>query len=243
MNATPLPPKPAIVPGLGSVWQHHKGTFYRVTEVSRHSEDPEQWLVTYRPIGGGDAWTRALLQRPSNGWPGFMDPAIAGERFRFRHVSGPRSWRDEVAGSEETTTRLVTALPLMLAALKAYRDQYADRESWPDDEVACLDLAEAALAAAAPPAPTRPELKITWRDENYGTESGVVAFRNYGHHLLDPAQKKAFVAACQSVGFAWHERRGCWMAPTSALRKSTLTTVLEALGYDVKHAGAVPPDA
>lgn len=235
-----LPPKPAIVPGIGSVWRHHKGGFYRVTGATRHSEAPDQWLVSYEPLAGGEGWTRALLQRPSNDWPGFMDAAVAGEPFRFRHVSGPRSWRDE-APAEDSADRLHDAAPLMLAALKAYRDQYAGRETWPDDEVACLELADAALAAAEPPA-SRPTVTITWREENYGAVSGKVAFRTYDRHLLVEVARRRADRTIRDAGFIWHDQRSAWLADAMPGRKAGLTAALEAAGFQVKHAGAVPTE-
>lgn len=102
MDASPLPqkpvglpPKPVSVPGVGSVWEHYKGHQYRVIATSRHSEHPEQWLVTYRPLAGGDDWTRILLAKPN--WPdGFLDSFGGGDpRHRFRLCSGPRSWVHE----------------------------------------------------------------------------------------------------------------------------------------------------
>ena len=56
MNASsPLPPLPTLPLGR---WQHHKGAFYEVLGVVRHSETLEA-LVLYRPlIGDGSLWVR-----------------------------------------------------------------------------------------------------------------------------------------------------------------------------------------
>lgn len=104
-----LSPKPDDVPGRGSIWQHSKGAFYRVVGYSRHSENPDQWLVTYRPLTGeSDDWTRAILFTERNAWPGFLDsftiPAFKGDPgwHRFAFVSGPRSWKDEQPTIEES---------------------------------------------------------------------------------------------------------------------------------------------
>ena len=49
----------------------------------------------------------------------------------------------EVTGAN---ARLLAAAPELRKALQVYRGQYADRPTWPDDEVESLSMAEAALA-------------------------------------------------------------------------------------------------
>ncbi len=51
----PVPPLPAITPGL---YEHYKGQQYQVYGVTRHSETLEA-LVLYRPMyGEGALWVR-----------------------------------------------------------------------------------------------------------------------------------------------------------------------------------------
>lgn len=91
-----LPRKPVCVPGIGSVWEHYKGDRYRVVSTSRHTEDPRCWLVSYRPLAGGDDWTRAMMANPQ--WPaGFLDTFGPDDArgHRFRLISGPRTWMEE----------------------------------------------------------------------------------------------------------------------------------------------------
>jgi DNA-binding CsgD family transcriptional regulator len=89
LTASGLSPKPADLPGRGSIWRHKKGAVYRVVLVSRHTEDPDAWLVSYEPLYGGEVWTRAFTSSRQTDWPAFMDEG------RFEYLSGPRTWCDE----------------------------------------------------------------------------------------------------------------------------------------------------
>ncbi|TXN08970.1 DUF1653 domain-containing protein [Methylobacterium sp. WL103] len=124
------------MPGVGSIWRHNKGAFYKVVGYSRHSEDPDQWLVTYRPIAGeGDAWTRAIICTEQNEWPGFLDsfeiPAFEGDPgwYRFKHVGGPRTWHDEQPPEPETPSRedLIELLDNVSAAAENMLTQFGSR--------------------------------------------------------------------------------------------------------------------
>ncbi|MDE2594899.1 MAG: DUF1653 domain-containing protein [Burkholderiales bacterium] len=54
-SSSSLPPLPTLPTGR---WQHHKGAFYEVLGVVRHSETLEA-LVLYRPlVGDGTLWVR-----------------------------------------------------------------------------------------------------------------------------------------------------------------------------------------
>lgn len=54
-EARPVPPLPAIKPGI---YRHYKGERYEVYGVARHSESLEA-LVLYRPLyGEGALWVR-----------------------------------------------------------------------------------------------------------------------------------------------------------------------------------------
>ena len=95
MSASALSPKPDDVPGIGSMWRHMKGDLYTVVAAGRHSEDPDEWLITYRPfLHDGDDWVRSLRLTEKNQWPGWHDNRELGLE-RFAYVSGPRTWRDE----------------------------------------------------------------------------------------------------------------------------------------------------
>ncbi|MBP2498360.1 hypothetical protein ABID82_005046 [Methylobacterium sp. PvP062] len=148
MTATALSPKPDYLPGRGSIWRHHKGTRYRVAAVSRHSENPGEWLVTYEPVEGGDAWTRALLFSADNQWAGFADSWVGdGGTDRFTYVSGPRTWRDEPP-AEPTREQLLEMLDNVSAAARnlmiqfggqLYRDDAAQRRQLVDEARALCD--------------------------------------------------------------------------------------------------------
>lgn len=127
MAAKALSPKPNHLPGRGSVWRHHKGTVYRVATVSRHSENPDEWLVTYEPIVGGDAWTRALLFSADNGWAGFADSWDGdGGTDRFTYVMGPRTWRDEPP-AEPDRQQLLEMLDNVSASARNMLTQFGDQ--------------------------------------------------------------------------------------------------------------------
>ncbi|MCP1540132.1 DUF1653 domain-containing protein, partial [Methylorubrum extorquens] len=135
----------------GSLWQHKKGAFYVVIAVSRHSEHPDQWLVTYRPVAGGDDWTRALLFTESNDWAGFLDSFEIGEPWhRFTHISGPRTWQDEQPAVEESPTRAellemldnVSAIADSLVTLsprQMHREDYVQRRQIVEEARAVCD--------------------------------------------------------------------------------------------------------
>lgn len=54
-EARPVPPLPALAPGI---YRHYKGERYQVYGVARHSETFEA-LVVYRPLyGEGALWVR-----------------------------------------------------------------------------------------------------------------------------------------------------------------------------------------
>lgn len=148
MVTSALSPKPDYLPGRGSIWRHHKGTLYRVIAVSRHSEEPNEWLVTYEPVNGGDAWTRALLFSAANQWAGFADAWVGdGGTDRFTYVSGPKTWRDEPQ-DEPTRAQLLEMLDNVSAAARnlmvrfggqLYRDDAAQRRSIIDGARALCD--------------------------------------------------------------------------------------------------------
>lgn len=149
MRASTLSPRPDYLPGRGSIWRHHKGTLYRVLAVSRHSEDPNEWLVTYEPVEGGDAWTRALLFSTANQWAGFADAWVGdGGTDRFTYVSGPKIWRDEQPEDEPTREQLLEMLDNVSAAARnlivqfggqLYRSDAAQRRSIIDEARALCD--------------------------------------------------------------------------------------------------------
>lgn len=139
MRASTLSPKPHFLPGRGSIWRHHKGTLYRVVIAARHSEFPDQWLVTYEPVDGGDPWTRALLFSQEHQWSGFADH-WSETTDRFAYVSGPRTWRDEQP--EPTREQLLEMLDNVSAVTRnlmsqfgghLYRDDAAQRQAIVDE--------------------------------------------------------------------------------------------------------------
>jgi len=129
MSTSHLSPKPAQLPGRGSIWQHFKGGLYRVVVCSRHSENPDQWLVTYEPADGeGDPWTRLLVLYPGTKWPGYLDVLFdkQGEPHRFRHVAGPRSWHDELT-AEPSRFELLEILDNVSAAARNMLTQFGSQ--------------------------------------------------------------------------------------------------------------------
>ncbi|MGE5450573.1 MAG: DUF1653 domain-containing protein [Acidobacteriota bacterium] len=68
-SAHPLPPLPTLPTGR---WQHHKGAFYEVLGVVRHSETLEA-LVLYRPLqADATLWVRPYEM--------FIEPVDVGGR-------------------------------------------------------------------------------------------------------------------------------------------------------------------
>lgn len=97
MRPSDLSPMPAELPGRGSIWRHKKGTLYRVVLLSRHTEDPDIWLVSYEPViaEDGEVWTRAYSSVQQPEWPAFSDEG------RFTHFGGPRTVKDEEPTQDE----------------------------------------------------------------------------------------------------------------------------------------------
>ncbi len=84
------------------------------------------------------------------------------------------------------------------------------------------------------------ELTITWRDENYGSTWGQVAFRCYDSAGLSDTARTKLQRAYRKAGFTYHDQRACWMAERSPTRGQDLVTALQALGYAVRHTGCQP---
>lgn len=118
MSPSALSPKPDALPGRGSLWRHKKGTLYRVVLVSRHTEDPDVWLVSYEPAEGGETWTRAFTSFRQPEWPAFSDEG------RFAYVSGPRTWREEQS-AEPSRQELLELLDNVSASARNMLTQFA----------------------------------------------------------------------------------------------------------------------
>jgi hypothetical protein len=118
MTKSALSPKPDALPGRGSLWRHKKGTLYRVVLVSRHTEDPDVWLVSYEPAEGGETWTRVFTSFRQPEWPAFADEG------RFAYVSGPRTWREEQS-AEPTRQELLELLDNVSASARNMLSQFA----------------------------------------------------------------------------------------------------------------------
>lgn len=128
---SPLSPKPDTLPGVGSIWRHKKGTFYKVLVVSRHTEDPDVWLVTYQPSLGGEAWTRAYKEYRNDEWPGFADEG------RFEYISGPRTVADEPksAQDEEVRDEMLQLLDNVSASAQNMLNQFAPQMK--EEDILC----------------------------------------------------------------------------------------------------------
>jgi len=60
MSTDDLLPVPAYAPAPGR-YRHYKGHEYEVLHTARHSEQPNEFLVVYRPLRTPDAvWVRPL---------------------------------------------------------------------------------------------------------------------------------------------------------------------------------------
>lgn len=63
-------------PASGILWRHQNGNLYEIEALSLLEDDPEQELVTYRPLQGGNSWTRRL-----HGDDGFFSDRDGKPRF------------------------------------------------------------------------------------------------------------------------------------------------------------------
>lgn len=60
MSSDALPPLPVFAPVPGR-YRHYKGNEYEVLLTARHSEQPEEFFVVYRPLrGDSGVWVRPL---------------------------------------------------------------------------------------------------------------------------------------------------------------------------------------
>jgi hypothetical protein len=82
-----------------------------------------------------------------------------------------------------------------------------------------------------------PKIEITWRDENYGSERHLHAFRVY-KGLEAPKERARFARITESVGFRHDGRRACWGSDWNENAAAKLLLALDAVGYEVENKGA-----
>lgn len=82
----------------------------------------------------------------------------------------------------------------------------------------------------------KPTIEITWRDENYGSQPHLHAFRVY-QGLTTQSAKKAFSALAKRAGFDSDARRACWGSGYNENAAATLIAALKADGYTVIQKG------
>lgn len=84
-------------------------------------------------------------------------------------------------------------------------------------------------------------VELIWRNENYGSISGSLAFR----HTVEPYPSETAVMKLHRVfrkaGFKAVESRGAWICGRADERTAArLVELLAEAGYGVEHHGAVP---
>lgn len=84
-------------------------------------------------------------------------------------------------------------------------------------------------------------ITITWRDENYGRIHEAQAFRYEKDPFPSQTESRKIAAIIKRHGFEAHMQRASWIAEYKPEEVCVaLIEELEASGYVVKHAGAVP---
>ncbi|MDW9481267.1 hypothetical protein GOB57_21720 [Sinorhizobium meliloti] len=88
---------------------------------------------------------------------------------------------------------------------------------------------------------TEKTITITWRDENYGSVNGSVAFRAMIEPYPSETAKKKIIRAYKNAGFELHFNRQAWIAQESIETAPTaLIDNLESLGFQVTNCGRTP---
>lgn len=88
---------------------------------------------------------------------------------------------------------------------------------------------------------TEKTITITWRDENYGSVNGSVAFRAMIEPYPSETAKKKITRAYKNAGFELHFNRQVWLAQESIeTAPIKLIENLESLGYQVTNRGHAP---
>lgn len=84
-------------------------------------------------------------------------------------------------------------------------------------------------------------IELSWRDENYGNVYGSVAFRAWVEPHPSDTEHTRLARVYKKHGFEANNSRAAWIAPAKDLNMPVrLTEALQAIGYEVAHAGAVP---